>query len=778
MRKPYLQHEDAGLSRVLSGLLVDAPTSSAESARLAIEKNEIEEQLKLNARIRAGTTSGVARPILLEVPDIGMVEIISLKDEGVTPGLFWRKLDPEEDGHHLRGMIKYAKKGKVKEVVGEQAAMQLADVALEGQAQIADCFIHPAVVGDDATVVLVSTFNQRMKPMTGFAATFSDKELNHGVLTVAGEEHAEGLSAVSITGTADLLFFSYLCQDADLIGKACQNKGLVDGQLFLFDLVFQTEARRLDIGPIHHTLDALFELNAAQLQVESHYTDAQRKRFQGMPVKALDDPYRHIQVRNLSILQQVPIEQRTAAVLRLRRRYPAMHEALSSQVERYEVLVAESGEASPERGIYAEIALHYRHALSQLDRRMHDLMSAFGAVFTINEIIESDFPDDVQREPIKNYTRAREAGDVEYKDDTGRSYVLDGVAQSRVEPLDQLIISRLYLLQQLANANRYSYYSGDSRGYVLPAARLLGKDELSATIDPSRVRIARGVLNTCDVHFFIEIPKLGDSREIIDRIRRGFDALGIDAELEYDSAEHGSGLHIIIHENELSKLNDTTLQQLMAPETVAISSKRVQLNQPYIRPEESLGELPRVQQRALNFKQMQFDICKKFKGAVQARVINYFQMAHTLDVNELALDVFQKASEHGKSPFTESLVNLHKNMRYLLQLPFECRAEKLQEIINQKNRMAHLGSSMIDVTPDIFVTSSTDRLLAEVVQSPDKPAALPDRQKLSFGGGPELPRALNRFSFLRQPPRARIRREKGSLALPDGDAGVVAEHKM
>ncbi|MDF1796697.1 MAG: hypothetical protein P1U63_09195 [Coxiellaceae bacterium] len=730
MRRSYLQHDDASSSPVLSAPLV---IGSAKA---------IEEQLDLNARIRDGIATGVARPILLEIPSVGMVEIISLKNKGVTPGVFWRKLEEQEDGSHLLGMIKYSKKGNIKEVVGEQAAMQLAGVALEGQAQIANCFIHPATVGDDTTVVLVSTFNQQMKPMTDFAAAFSEKELNHGVLTVAGEKHAEGLTPASITGSADLLFFSYLCQDSDLIGKACQNKGIVDGQLFVFDLVFQIEGSKFDKGLLHFTFDTLFDLNAEQLLVESHINDALRRRFQGVPLKALDDPYRHIQVRNLSVLQHVPIEQRTAALLRLRRRYPAMHDTLTHQIDRYDALSAECNEESAEKAIYAEIASHYRNGRDQLDQRMAQLIRKFGAIFTVNETIEREFPDEVPEGPV-----------------------------SKPISLDQLIISRLFLLQQLANANRYSYYSNDSRGYVLPAARLIGTDRLSASINPSRASILKDDMGKFIVHFIIEIPERRHNRQVIDHIQKGFGVLGIDAEIGYDSAESSLGMHVIIHENELLKLNDAALRQFMAPETVALTYQRLQSNQVYFSTEDSLRELSSVQQHALTSKQKQFDLCKVLKGANQLLVINYFQMAHALDINELAVDVLQGVLRKRTSPYLNSLVILHKNMRYLMQLPFECRVEKMQKMIESKYLMMHFSSTLLDITPSEFTVSSNDKMLSHVVQDSKSCNATSESHRVTFDDRPRLPRSLNRFAFLRGL----------QIDAPEDhgvEVAVVTEHKM
>ncbi|MDF1758913.1 MAG: hypothetical protein P1U40_00080 [Coxiellaceae bacterium] len=698
--RPQYLSEDSSLSRVLSGINDD----------LELKTSSIKKRLERNERIRQAKEAGEAEPIVVDLPKIGTVEVISLKDQGVTPGLFWKKVMPEADGSFVRGMIKYAKQGNIKEVVGEQAAMQLATVTMSDRVQIADCFIHPAVVSGDSTVVLISTFNQAMKPMTDFAVNYTDKGNNHGVLTAAGNERSEGLSPVAVTGLADLLFFSYLCQDSDLIGKACQNKGIVDGQLFLFDLVFQTEGPKFIKGPIRINFDTLFDVDPQQLQVTSHYSDGDRARL-----KKIGDVVRHIQVRNLSVLQHTPIEERVSALLQLRQRIPQMQEVLQQQATHYRLLADNSLTDSPESKVYAEISRNYSNAQTQLFKRTQEINVHFEEVFArADEINAASSPRITRLE--KNYDDVRDAGEIEYKEEDGRSYVLREVEIDTPAcdvKWDQVIISRMYMLQQLVNQQQYSFYGHDKiKGVVLAAAHKVDDMPLAASVDFSSLLVQPNPADPDKINVMlrIEVEDITKISVVRDNLMRLSKLLGVGESLLYSPAhiaEHKPTFSLTIPQHALLQLSDERLRELMAPETAPITSQRVIEESPYMavtavkffdRMAELAGEMPSVAMTAMAIKQQQYEICCFMKEPVPPpllplvnglagkalgeecspnvyvdAVIDYFQLAHELDLNKLATDMMLQEVKAPEKYASSDVVRLRDHMKKITALPFEQR---------------------------------------------------------------------------------------------------------
>lgn len=241
---------------------------------------------------------------------------------GVTPKIFFH--DTHGSANQPTGMIKLDKawkSGGISETLGELIAMRLSSVLYGDRVQTAQCEAYPIRIDQSQnggrsfiTLAIKSTFDQNLVFLSDTAAgnRLSRSEAVNG--HVMGEHLMPGKDY----GNGLLMVLTHLLQDTDFIGFMAQNcayKVRDNGDVvpMVFDAVFSPST--LGMNQFALTVDGHGRAN-------SRFSADARARTLGHS--------RHLEVRNLSMLNDSSLKDRLAAVFMALSKGPAMIVALEN----------------------------------------------------------------------------------------------------------------------------------------------------------------------------------------------------------------------------------------------------------------------------------------------------------------------------------------------------------------------------------------------------------------------------------------------------------------
>ena len=617
------------------------------------------------SRVSIPNFDGLEEGDLVELPFHGTVTITRKKDMGVTPGYFWHKI--YEDGTKTSGMIKFAKedaKDICKDVVGEQSAME---IFKSSQAHLDD---QPFVVAKTdiilgrrngvVTPVLVSEFNDVL-PMQDLLKD-NQPGKNQGVLS-----GPEGYIPLELKGIGESLFVMFLLDDADTIGKDGQNKGFTsDGRLLVFDAVVSIKidnitktlfSTRFTPRSLKGLCKRKFKLDPDNCQAFSILTAGVR----GI-TKYLFDPARHIQVRNLSVLQDSRLSQRVAGLMQLCEQKDVILGQLNSYSRHYKSLAELSPASSEEQKVYNEMSAHCIKVHKIIGERFGHLEEKFAIQLDLVAAIDDQLKPMTGSIPAVENTSgagmgegggagaAAGSGD---GDAAGAGMGSGGGTAFRDDTAlnGKQVLIKAYLIRQLMQAE-VSYYSDGPKQIALSCPRIVDRNN-GADIEMSGICIKENQL-------FIPLKLGADMAGLTSLVSRLSD-LGVIAQ---GKVLPDMPIHVSIPLDQLHLINEDSIRGVLAPETLPVRPPRhdEKLSVPLAETLSSLDlvlatSVPRVEKSvALKRAQQQIlvaslnpdgnlPLLKEALGAedLTQGLTEYFNNADRMDLRETATNVVSKA---------------------------------------------------------------------------------------------------------------------------------------